>query len=100
MPLSLGLFQQLFLGVVVAGTSLSCPVGGGGCFVGNVSQGWGMFLTNPVRQVCVCGVGGLLTTPRTINKCVLEVGVGGLVHTFVLRVGGLRLHVCPGGGGV
>ena len=34
--------------------ALFCPVGGGGCFVDNVSEGWGISLTNPVR-----GVGGL-----------------------------------------
>ena len=40
-----------------------------------------MFLTNPVR-----GVGGV-NIPRKINKC--PGGGGGLVHRFVLRVGGL-----------
>ena len=30
-----------------AGTFLSCR--GGGCFVGNVSEGWKISLTNPVR---------------------------------------------------
>ena len=42
------------------GTFLSC---GGGCFVGNMPKGWGMFLTNAVWVV-----GGGIDTPRTINK--------------------------------
>ena len=48
----LGLFQKLssWVGGLQA---LCCPMGGG-CFVDDMSEGWGISLTNPVQ-----GVGGL-----------------------------------------
>ena len=87
--------------------ALFCPVGGGGgCFVDNVSEGWGISLTNPVwgaRGVklswgsrCVWSIVG-----RGLIKALTCPGGGGSgSQNCPEGRGGLWLYVCPGGGGV
>ena len=78
-----------------------CPVGGG-CFVDNVSEGWGISLSNPVRWVGVI----LSSGPRRIWSIVgagvkkntyVSWGWRCVVYRTVLRVGRLWFHMCSGG---